>query len=252
MRLEEYLKSEESAIRHCASRASCPFGMACEAGEDSKLFPYIFDVSPGDLIWTDLRREHRVFVIQSGLFACVANLDNDDEKPFAILGCGHTSGLPELYVDRDVSQTYYLRALTEGRLCSFSAKALRRFLESLENPLLPRILCSALLNLSGASYALSRVLSQPLLYDRVSMMLVYLHELAVRGGAMDGTLNLGHAAVANLLGADRVVVTRTLHKMEENGLVKLGYRSIELQPALFEAFPPKLVCAMFHIPKVED
>ena len=251
MRLEEYLKSEESAIRHCAARGICPFGMICGAGEDDELFPYIFDVAPGDLVWTDLRREHRVFVMLSGLFSCVANLDHDEERPFALLGSGYSSGLAELYVDRSISQTYYLRALTEGRMCSFSAKVLRRQLEGLGSPMSQRVLACALLNLSGASYALSKILLQSLLYDRVSMMLVYLQRLKARGGTDEATLALGHATIADLVGADRVAVTRTLHKLEENGLVKLGYRSIGLLPALFESYPAESVSPMFHIPKAE-
>ena len=251
MRLEEYLKSEESAVRHCASRDLCPFGMICGAGSDDALFPYVFDVDPSELIWTDLRREHRVFVIQSGLFSCIANLDHDEERPFALLGCGYTSGVAELYVDRGISQSYYLRALTESRMCSFSAKVLRRQLEGLGSPLSQRILACALLNLSGASYALSKILLQSLLYDRVSMMLVYLHQLKARDGAGTDTLALGHATIADLVGADRVAVTRTLHKMEENSLVKLGYRSITLLPALFEAYPAESVSPLFHIPKLD-
>ena len=44
------------------------------------------DCDRGQLLWTDPHNEQRVFIVRSGLLSCVANLENDNEVPFALLG----------------------------------------------------------------------------------------------------------------------------------------------------------------------
>lgn len=251
MKYEEYIKSEESAVEHCARRALCPLGKLCGA-EDAQgnvaLFPHVLDVAPGELVWTDTRYQQHVFVIQSGLFECVTNLDREDEKPFALFGGGYGFGFAELYADRKVSQTYYFLALTPGKVCSFSGKAVRRQLEELEKPGLGRMLCCSLLNLSSASFCLTKILSETFLYDRIAQMLVYMGELMVRGGENGDALGLGHASLAQILGVDRASTTRALHKLESDGLIELGYRSIRLLEPIYQRVSADQVRPTFHIP----
>ncbi len=252
MKYEDYIKSEESAVKHCARRDLCPLGALCgveDAEGNAPLMPHILDVAPGDLVWTDMRYEQRVFVIQSGLFECVTNLEMDDEKPFALFGGGYGFGFAELYVDRRVAQTYYFRALTPGRVCLFSGKVVRRRLEELDSAELGNILCCTLLNLSSASFCLTKILSEALLYDRIAQLLVYLHHLLVQGGENDDTLCLGHAALAEILGGDRASTTRVLHKLESDGLIELGYRSIRLLEPIYHGAHADAVGLVFHIPQ---
>lgn len=251
MKFEEYIKSEESAVKHCARRPLCPLGAFCgveDAEGNVDLFPHILDVSAGDLVWTDARYQQRIYIIQSGLFECVTNLELEEEKPFALFGGGYGFGFAELYVDRKVAQTYYFRALTPGRVCSFAGKVVRRRLEELENSELGRILCCSLLNLSSASFCLTKILLESLLYDRVAQLLVYLHYLLVQGGENNDVLCLGHAAIAEILGIDRASTTRTLHKLENDGLIELGYRSIRLLEPIHHGPYADTVRPVFHIP----
>ena len=129
-----YRKTEESAIVHCPARKQCPLAPLCgpDAGDGKSqdvLFPTCTPVEPGEVIWVDLRYEQRVFALRSGLFSCVANLEQDEELPFALYGSCDVIGLSELYIARAVSSTYYLKALTPGLICSFPGRAVKRVLE---------------------------------------------------------------------------------------------------------------------------
>lgn len=231
VKVEECRRGEETAIRHCPARRLCPLGALCAGGVqagESPLFPTAVELEPGELLWADLRFEQRAFVIQTGIFACISNLEQCREIPLALLGSGHTAGLAELYIPREIASTYYLRALTGGRACSFPAKALRRHLEALPSATVADLLSCTLVNTSSASYAQIKMLSKPLASDRITMLLARLKELAGQEGRDLTQAKLTHSDIATLISSDRVSVTRALHKMEEGGLVELGYRSLQI------------------------
>lgn len=235
MKLEECRRGEETAVKHCTARNLCPLGSLC-TGEtvdgDAPLFPTILELDAGELLWVDFRFEQRMFVIQSGIFACISNLEQGREIPLALLGSGHTAGLAELYIPREIASTYYLRALTNGRVCSFPAKALRRHLEALPSAAVADLVSRTLINLSSASYAQIKMLSKPLASERITMVLARLKELSGQEGRDLTQVRLTHSDIAALISSDRVSVTRALHKMEEDGLVELGYRSLQVAEAI--------------------
>ena len=235
MRLDESRRGEQTAIRHCEARDLCPLGALCaaeESDERSPLYPTVIEVEAGELLWADLRFEQRVFAIQSGIFVCMSNLEQGREVPLALFGRGYSTGMAELYIPREIASTYYLRALTSGRVCSFPAKALRRHLEELPSPEVADLLSRALTNVSSASYARIKMLSKPLATDRIVMLFARLKELSAQEGRDLSHVKLTHGDIATLISSDRVSVTRALHKMEEKGLVELGYRSLQLNEML--------------------
>lgn len=256
MKIEEYRKGEASAVVHCMARDNCPFAPLCAPCADDPdddpsptLFPTCVDVSPGDLVWVDLRREQRVYAIQSGQFSCMSNLEHDNEVPFAIYGSGNVIGVSELYIAREVASAYYLKALSSGRVCSFPAKALRRVLEEAPSPFSERLLSCALTNISSASFTLHKIALRTPLSDRIAMLLLSLRDLALREGFELQSAALTHEDLAALVGADRASITRALHKLEKEGCVELGYRSLALKPSLLDR--PDLVCdaqTEFHRP----
>ena len=185
MRLDESRRGEQTAIRHCEARDLCPLGALCaaeESDERSPLYPTVIEVEAGELLWADLRFEQRVFAIQSGIFVCMSNLEQGREVPLALFGRGYSTGMAELYIPREIASTYYLRALTSGRVCSFPAKALRRHLEELPSPEVADLLSRALTNVSSASYARIKMLSKPLATDRIVMLFARLKELSAQEG----------------------------------------------------------------------
>ena len=256
MKVEEYFKGEETAVRHCPMRSACPVGTLCGiAPEDSDapLYPTMTEIAPGDLVWVDLRFEQRVLAIRNGVFACITDLAKENEAPFSLCGAGNVIGLAELYIQREFTSTYYLRALTPGTICSFSAKALRHRLEDLPAPSSHKILSCTLMNLMVAAYSQSRVMGHMRLYDRVVSMLVRLKELCLRDGEGLRPISLTHGDVAGLVASDRASVTRTLHKIEAEGLVELGYRSLTPTAALDGVAPRySAVQTALHVPTLVE
>lgn len=230
MKLEDYLKIETSAITSCPVRGLCPAGQLCATHDDSgesALYPVVVEVHAGELIWIDLRFEQRCMFIRSGVFASISDLGGT-ETPSALFGAGQALGLSELYVSRDVASTYYLRALTDATICSTPAKAMRRRLESLSNPQALSIVSCALTNISAATYTRVRTLAQPLVHERLLFLFLTIDELLARERRPFDCLGLTHDELASLVGSDRVSVTRSLHRLEEEGIIKLGYRRIDL------------------------
>ncbi len=231
MRMEDYLKVEATAVRRCPARQLCPIGALCEEmtseDEENPLFPAIVDCPRGQIAWTDPHSEQRVFFIKSGIFSCVSGLDNDQEVPFALYGCGHAAGLGELYIPRTVGRTYYLRAISHGTLCSLPAKPLRRRLESTPQAYALAVMSSALTNLSSAAYAQEKLVSRPLLSERIALLIIRLRHLAAREGRDLDEIRLTHEELAALVASDRTSVSRALQRMAQDGLVELGYRRIK-------------------------
>lgn len=231
MRVKEFLKAESVTINACPHRAHCPIGLVCgtdEADGEMSLFPSVVEVSKGDLLWTNLRHEHRVFVISSGVYSCIAHLDQHWDLPFALYGRGSAIGLAELYVPSEMADMYHLEAIVPGQICAFLAKPLRHHLEKLETPRLEMLLSRALVNMSSAALIQSMIVSPARVYDRVALLLATIRELAAQGANAPDTLSLTHDKIAELSKADRVSVTRVLKTLEAEGLVELGYRQIRL------------------------
>ena len=255
MNVEEYRKGEATLVAHCPARAYCPLGHVCATvapGGSAPLFPVISEVRQGELVWLDLRYEQRALVIRSGQFECFSHFGGDREVPFALFGSGYGMGLSELYLSREIASSYYLRALGTGRVCSFSAKALRHRLEALPAGMLGRVMSVTLTNISSAAYTQQRITARNPLSDRIALVLLRLHDLTRREGYVPGAFSLTHGEIAELAVADRVATTRALHRMEEEGLVELGYRSVRPTEALLAR--EDLVgeaLTVFHAPDVQ-
>lgn len=248
MRMKDFLKGEAVAVENCAMRDLCPVGTLCMVADDegcSPLFPTVLEIEQGDMLWTDLRSEQRVFIVKSGVLSLMAHVCQDWETPFALYGSGAAIGLAELYVPRSTADTYHLEALVPGKVCSFLAKPLRRYLEDLPNPMPQKILSKAFVNMSAAALNQSAIVSKPLLHDRVTLLLAILLNLSARGSLQSNIVHITHGKIAQLVMSDRGSVTRLLNKMEQEGVVELGYRYVKvhdsMQPGASEAAE---VCSM--------
>ena len=60
------------------------------------------------------------------------------------------------------------------------------------------------------------------------MLLKFLREQSGRAGEPLSVIRLSHDELAFLLRSDRAAVTRALHGLEADGLVRLGYKTIAL------------------------
>lgn len=252
MRLTDELKGRDSAIAHCPVRTTCPLGALCgveTCGGQPALFPTVDEVDQGQLLWTDVRHEKRALVIRSGVFSCLSNPEQREELAFSLFACGDSFGFAELYVPGKMADAYYARALTSGQVCSFASKPLRRHLEELPTPQREKILSCLLVNTTSAMYAQVEMLSKTRIADRIAILLARLGELLAREGRTLDEMRLTHADIAGLIAADRVSVTRALRKMEEDGQVLLGYRSIAPQGTPSADDPAFDYCRNFYSPE---
>ena len=81
------------------------------------------------------------------------------------------------------------------------------------------------------------------------MVLLHLRELTSREGRELDEVQLTYEELACLIACDRASTTRALHKMEQDGVIELGYRCIRILPALnnLDALAAD-ACAQFHMP----
>lgn len=234
MRPNDYIRSELIAIEHCPVRDICPIKGLCNATDETgvELLPYQGSVAKDELLWTDLRNEQRITIIRSGVFAAVAMDDNDNENIFALYGAGYIIGLAELYIPREVGSTYYLKALTDCAVCSIPAKPLRRRLESLPTSDVAELISCSITNWSASSFQLLKLYGHTQVYERVLLFLALVREQWARSGAAAlNEIALSHDELAFLVSAERVSVTRALHRAESEGLIYLGYKRISINPA---------------------
>ncbi|MEE8716490.1 MAG: Crp/Fnr family transcriptional regulator [Coriobacteriales bacterium] len=214
------------------------------------LMPSFSRIVRGELLWNDLRYEQRVFVIRSGIFACIANLEHEIEVPFALMGPATTFGMAELFISRATLDTYYSRALTQSMVCSFPAKPVRKHLEALPNEQALSIVASACTNSSVASYAQTKLLAKPLVSDRLMNLLATICQLSERGGQQRDVVHLTHDELASLVSSDRASVTRSLHRLADAGLVTLGYKCVGVTEAFREHIEQEADgLTPFHVPE---
>ena len=236
---------EESQLVHCLARTMCPLGQMCAAPDSSggsSLFPMVATLEPGEELWADARFEQRAYVIREGVFACIPNTENMEARTAAALyGRGDSFGLAELYSGRDVANMYHMRALTQACVCSAPARTLRRKLEAMDSAQSQQITSTAFMNTSCAMYFQSRVIAQIKAADRTHMLLGRIAQLARHSDERFCKIALGQADLALLADSDRMSAGRALHQLEEHGLVRLGYRSIELLEPFFNSPHPELL-----------
>lgn len=227
----KYIHMEMGSEDQCPARKGCPLGAVCgTAGEPHgrPLYPVASQVEKGELLWTNLRFENHIHVIQSGAFVSIGHTEQGREIPFALLGRGIAIGVAELYLTGELSDTYHIRNLLPGKVCSFSTNAVRQKLEATPEACMQELISSTLTNQCTSAFTQTRILSQPSLYHRILTLLLYLRDITGRTGQEDSEFNLTHEEIGTLVSSDRVSTTRVLHKMRDDEIIELGYRSITL------------------------
>ena len=253
MQVNMNVSREESQLAHCLARQMCPLGGLCatpDAANGAPLCPMVASLDIGEELWPDARFEQRAYIIQEGVFACIPNPDDPSIRAVAALyGRGDSFGLAELYSERDIATMYRMQTLTEARVCSIPARILRKRIEALPPLQSQQVMASTFMNASCSMYYQSRIMAKTKATDRVLMLLGRIAQLGQRSDPGFSKIPLGQAGLAVLAGSERMCVGRALHHLEEEGLIRLGYRSIELLDAFFTSQHPELESlAGFKVP----
>ena len=231
MNAQESIQGEIQEIEQCPTREICPLGSLCgvsRKGYGKPLFPVVRKVKKGELIWTTLRFENQVVVVRKGVYVSIGTGEQEEAVPFALLGKGNAAGLAEAYTPAEVSEYYHIRTLIEGEICTLPAKVVRRKLEELPQSVSHQIICCSFISQSISSFTQTKIVSKKSLYERILALLLYLQDMTGRQEIEHTTLEVTHEEISMLVASDRASVTRVLHKMSDDGILSIGYKSITL------------------------
>ena len=231
MNARDAIETEIQEIEQCPMREVCPLGLLCgvsRKGRGKPLFPLVRAVDKGEMIWTTLRFESQVVVVREGVFVSIGTGEQQEGVPSALLGKGNAVGLAEAYVPSEVSEYYHIRNLIKGEICILPAKAVRRKLEELPQTTSHRIICCSFISQSISSFTQTKIVSKKSLYERILALLLYLQDMTGRQERGHETLEVTHEEISMLVASDRASVTRVLHKMSDDGILSIGYKSITL------------------------
>lgn len=224
----------------CPAERFCPLRTFCDLYADEAsdpLHPSSYVLDKGDIFVSNPSSQNRVYIFKTGAYLSMGELNSGEEVPFAIFGQGITSGLVELYTPQTVSDTYHMRTLLSGTICSVPASPLKRKLESLPQYFSHRILSSAFTNQSTAAFTLTAIKSQSFLSDRVRGLLLYLRDLSRNEETKATNFEITHEEIAMIVAANRMAITRVLKKLQTEGLVEYSYKSITLTKKMIEEYP---------------
>lgn len=230
-KMQKYIERESAELKRCPSRAKCPIGMLCCEASTHKnpLIPVVKKLEQEDLLWTNLHLESRVFVLKSGLYVCLATEGESRTIPFGLYGSGIAIGLMDIYLSESMSDTYYLKTLVAGEVCSVPAKVLKHHIESLPVSYFLSLVNANATNQTIASLMQTRIATHRLLQDRVLLLFFLIRHLLHQEDESFLSLPLTHSDISLLVSADRASITRTLKSLKESGSIELGRRHIEVR-----------------------
>lgn len=224
----------------CPAERLCPFRTFCYlyASESAHpLIPSAYSAEKGEVFVSNPSLRNRVFVFQTGAYLSMGELNSGEEVPFAVFGQGIAVALAELYTPETLGDTYHLRTLLPGSVCSIPAQELKQKLETLTLSFSHKILSAAFTNQSTAAFTLAAIRAQSFIYDRVRGLLLYLRDLSHSKDEKITSFGITHEEVAMLVGANRMAVSRVLKKMQDDGLVEYSYKSISLTHKMIAEYP---------------
>ena len=202
----------------CPISADCLFASDCVTrgfNESRKILKF----HKGDIISSDYEQERSIYIIVSGIGISNYYLESGEEITMCLMGKGQTfgEGFP---FNGDFSIS--LHALTDITVCKLSADyLLNGGSETLNNVIL------AGLNNYRAFARQVWIMNAQRIYERIKRILIVLTKLNDWENNKV-PLIISHADLALLINTDRPSVTRTLHKLEEEGFVELGYQQVEI------------------------
>lgn len=213
----------------CKAAHICPFKTLCALFVDaaaSPLEPQAQTVNKGEVLAVNPGHDQLVYIFKSGFFSIYGEAEPGVEVPFAIYGEGVVAGMVELYTTKKVSDTYNISCLLPGEVCVLHSQAIRSKLATLPYEYAQRIVCSGLMNQFSAVFSLMRIRGRTYIYDQIVALLNYFIEFSSLDDTHSIALEITQEEIANIIGANRMAVSRVLRKLQEDGLLEHSYKSI--------------------------
>lgn len=232
--MNDYAGRMRQEALSCPSRPSCPLAFLCASRVDGDRYalPTFIDFDYGQMAWTDLTLRPCVFVVRSGALIAKAYGNDGMEIPFHVSGKGSVSGIAEIYGSYTASNFNFLSGLVPGRLCSFDSSFVEERLNALPGCEGHRLTTRISLNHTTSAYGQLLTLSHAKARDRVVSVLMRLDTILEREGGYDHVLPIAHEDIAFIASLRRTTVSSELKTLADEGLLRLGYRRIELDEGL--------------------
>jgi CRP/FNR family transcriptional regulator len=210
----------------CPVRDKCLVASICKPGEtDALSFPHQSkSVEKRAVFWCAGGEGGLVFVILTSLVEICRFSTEGTETVFGVLGKGQVFGHTSLF--NPTAQLLQARACTKVVLCQFPLKELERLIRSDSH--IAELVIRSLAEFQGSLEQQIEIHDNPNARIRLKRTLLQLAELLCEYNSIEVELALTHDELADLVGFNRVTVTRALQELEEEGLVKKGHRSVRV------------------------
>lgn len=188
-------------------------------------------IAPNEEVPREICFEHSgIIAVRRGLAATATCLDSDKGLFYSdIAGPGSVIGLASIL--KDAPSYDYIVSLDEAVLCLSDKDSL---LGSCVSQAGLKELLAATYNVAGRSARLSWVRMGSSVRQRTERLLSEMVVWLLGGQASELlTLAVSHSTIAQIIGAERRNVTKSLTLMSEEGLVECARRSITLKPAFY-------------------
>ena len=217
----------------CPARKLCPLRDIC-ASEDERtkrlIYPKVLKVSRGDRLWTSHYAEDRVLIFRRGVFLAIGHSNQGREVPFCLYGTGNSAGFSDMFTVEGIRDTYHVRTLLKGEVCSFSADMVKKQLNRLPNEYVQSLAISTLVSQCAGAFSISVIKNQKSLTDKITALLYCFNDLTSRTGAGETVFNITHEDIASIVGADRTATTRVLHKLSIERVIDMKYGNVTMLP----------------------
>lgn len=207
--------------RPCELRAQCALSFCCDSAPE-RGFP-TQTMRRGDVRFFSKDKRPSVYVVKSGLCAAMNFEESGAPLVFGVIGRLHTVGESEALFDR--RPEHVLMALDDTELCTISTGLVARCVD--EDPGKTREIMRATESNEQAFGRHLWVMNARTVYQRIRRLL-YVLSIANGGPGNGGSVPVSHESVALMLNVNRPAVSRDLKRLEREGLVSLGYGSIEI------------------------
>ena len=209
----------------CPLDSKCYFSFACSSicNKKKNYKPGLLSFKKGDVLFKAMGNEESTFIILSGVASAISHLPSGEVVTICLLGKSYTIGEIEPFFTQKIY--YVIQALTPMTVCQIRTHDLVYLVD--ENPSLLKQVISAVENNSHAFARQLWVMNAQRVHERIKRFLSVFIKMSGNNHA-EPLVCLSHDELAVLINTDRPSVTRALHKLEEEGFVKLGYKKLKV------------------------
>lgn len=219
--INNQLKPNKLKQVNCPLDLNCYLSFAC-CNNTKDSMPSRLTLNKGDVIFKGMGdEESSSYIILSGVASAICHLSTGEVVTICLLGKGNPIGEIEPFFKQKIY--YVIQALTPMTVCHLSTHDLIYHID--KDPDLLRQVFTAVENNSHAFARQLWVMNAQRLHERIERFLSVFIKLS--GSKMkDSPIRLSHSELAALINTDRPSVTRALHKLADDGFVKLGYNKL--------------------------